>query len=83
VTVPASASARIELRIALSPVQIELPEHASHGQGFTGRGACYMRRNEDNRSSFRNRDNGLFAGACAFVYEGCHVLELQLKAEPE
>jgi hypothetical protein len=42
-----------------------------------------MRRNEENGSSFRNRDNGLLAGARAFVYEGRHVLELQLKAEPE
>jgi hypothetical protein len=51
--------------------------------GFTSHSACYMRRNEENRSSFRNRDNGLLAGARAFVYEGRHVLELQLKAEPE
>ena len=52
-------------------------------RGFTGHGACYKHRNDEKRSSFRNRDDGLLASACRIVYGRGHVLEFAMKVGPE
>jgi hypothetical protein len=48
----------MDLRIALSPVSVELPEHAPHAAKPPHSGACHKRRNDDWGSSFRHRDKG-------------------------
>jgi hypothetical protein len=47
----------MDLRIALSPVVFELPEHTPRTAQTPRRSACYKRRNDDCDTSFRNRDN--------------------------
>jgi hypothetical protein len=50
-------SARIGLRIALSPVQLSCLNMLRTLNGSAVGGTCYRRRNEDIAASFRNRDN--------------------------
>src|SRR5437879_7451430 len=54
--VPASVRARIDLRIALSPVVLSCSNMRTP-QATAVDGACYKRRNDDAASSFRSRDN--------------------------
>jgi hypothetical protein len=49
--------AKIDLRIALSPVQLSCMNMRTPADATAGDGACYKRRNDDGASSFRTRDN--------------------------
>jgi hypothetical protein len=48
----------MDLRIALSPVQLSCRNMRHAQTAPPGGGACYRRRNDDVAASFRNRDNG-------------------------
>src|SRR4029079_17766301 len=54
--VVASGRAKMDLRIALSPVLLSCMNMRTR-QTTAGDGACYKRRNDDGASSFRTRDN--------------------------